>query len=81
MFAHIQFVSSKSVLPRELGNDPAYSSNLVGGWRLSINICLLVRGEKSKKVSVKVESFREKVEFGRRAWAEGSFDFVSVEEC
>ena len=37
------------------------------------------RRERAKKVSVEVESFREKVEFGRRAWAEGPLDFVPVE--
>ena len=87
MFAHIRFGSRKSVLPRELENNLAYSSNLVGAWRLSIyilfiSICLLIRGEReSEKVSVKVESLREKIEFGRRVWAEDPLYFVSVDEC
>ena len=39
------------------------------------------RGERAKKASVEVESLREKVESGSRAWAEGPLDFVSIDEC
>ena len=39
------------------------------------------RDGKSEKVSVEAESLREKVQFGRSAWAEGPLDFVSVDEC
>ena len=86
MFAHIRFGSSKSVSPRGLENDLAYSSNLVGAWHLSIYIhvyTVYVRSfaeRESEKASVEVESFREKVEFGRRARAESLLDFISVDE-
>ena len=38
------------------------------------------RDGKSEKVSVEAESLREKVQFGRSAWAEDPLDFVSVDE-
>ena len=87
MFAHIhvRFGSSKGVLPRELENDVAYSSNLVGAWHLSIHVYTLAqshreRDEENEKMSVEAESLREKVEYGRRAWEEGPLDFVSVDK-
>ena len=71
MFAHIRFGFSKSVFLRGLENNLAYSSNLVGAWRLSIYlyICSLVRGEREPKSVSRNRVVREKVEFGRRAWA------------
>ena len=70
MFAYIRVGSSKSVFPRELENDLAYSSNLMARG-VCLYICSLYCLEWTerrikRKVSVEAESLRENVEFGSR---------------
>ena len=79
-------VLAKGVLPRELENDLAYSSNLVGAWRLSIYIRSLDRkdDEKEMKGERQFETTRgatpvKVIWFGRRV-GKRALDFVSVDE-
>ena len=90
MFAYIPFGSSKGVLPGELENNLAYTSNLsscdlVSTYMYARSIKKEKTGETTKrrkrrierKVSVEAESLGEKVEFGGKS----PLDFVSVDEC
>ena len=80
MFPYVQVGSSKGVLPEE-ENYLAYASNLSSCDLLSIYVYARSIEKKrqerriQQKVSVEAESLREKIEAGRKSWAEGPLDF------
>ena len=87
MFAYIPFGSSKSALTGELENDLTYTSNLSLCDLLSIYMYARSIERETKKETKGERQFettrgatRVKVIGLGAEWAEGSLDFVSVDE-